>query len=420
VVRRASFVFGLTLIVAIAVGFFARRAEIAHERDASLAAASEVGAARLTGIVDAVELAAMAAADPAAAVEAITAAHPQLGVCAIGADAVECGGEGPQPDRDVVEMAQDGRSRQQSADGQRSAGLEADVEVYESIFNVRVDGRTLTLIATSQIDIIDDGSPIAVWAATFLPAGSVPGDFAVDRGIRQTATAADAGSPVYAVAATDDEVDLPAGEQRFYVIVVGLAATLLLLAGATLFGEQRNLLERASFDQLTKLPNRSEFERRATEALANAERQETGVCLLLFDLNGFKQVNDTYGHFAGDELLQVVGSRLRKAVRDYDVVARWGGDEFVVVMPGIASDEMGTKRAQQLADQVAGRTRLEGVSEALRVKVSVGVAIWPRHGLDLAELVEAADQAMYHAKREGITWRVADERVQPIEQRILA
>jgi diguanylate cyclase (GGDEF)-like protein len=184
---------------------------------------------------------------------------------------------------------------------------------------------------------------------------------------------------------------------------------LLVLGGATLVGEQRSLLERASFDPLTKLPNRGEFERRAADLLADAERQGSNVCLLLFDLNGFKLVNDTYGHYAGDEMLRVVGSRLRKAVRDGDVVARWGGDEFVVMMPGIGSDEMGAKRADQLAEQVAGRTRLEGVPDALRVKVSVGVAVWPRHGGELQDLVEAADQAMYHAKRDGDIWRIAEE-----------
>ena len=119
-------------------------------------------------------------------------------------------------------------------------------------------------------------------------------------------------------------------------------------------------------------------------------------------------VNDTYGHHAGDEMLRVVGSRLRKAVRDDDIVARWGGDEFVVMMPGIGDDEMGTKRAQQLAEQVAGRTRLEGVADALRVRVSVGVAIWPRDGAELHDLVEAADQAMYQAKRDGETFHVAE------------
>ena len=107
-------------------------------------------------------------------------------------------------------------------------------------------------------------------------------------------------------------------------------------------------------------------------------------------------------------MLKVVGSRLRKAVRDDDIVARWGGDEFVVVMPGITDDEMGARRAEQLAEQVSGRTRLDGVNDALRVKVSVGVAVWPRHGIELERLVEAADQAMYQAKRERITYRLAD------------
>jgi diguanylate cyclase (GGDEF)-like protein len=130
---------------------------------------------------------------------------------------------------------------------------------------------------------------------------------------------------------------------------------------------------------------------------------------MLFDLNGFKLVNDTYGHHAGDEMLRVVGSRLRKAVRDHDVVARWGGDEFVVMMPGIADVEMGARRAQQLADQISGRTRLDGINEALRVKVSVGVAIWPKHGVELQTLVEAADKAMYQAKRDGDVWRIADD-----------
>jgi diguanylate cyclase (GGDEF)-like protein len=414
-------VFSLTLIVAIAVGFLARRAEMAHERDASLVAAAEVGAAQLAGTVAAIEVAANSGTSVEAAATAVVSAHPEIGVCAVGPDAVQCAGEGPPPepalvDRERAELV----DRLAGDDDAASSPGVAAVDSYESNFTVTVAGPAISLIARAPIDIVDGPSSIAVWAATFLPSGTTTGDFAVDRGIRQTAARVDVDAPVWVVAATEDGVRLPLHEQRFYVVISGLALTLMLLAGVTLFVEQRNLLERASFDLLTKLPNRSEFERRAAEAIANAERQDAGVCLLLFDLNGFKLVNDTYGHFAGDEMLRVVATRLRKAVREGDIVARWGGDEFVVVMPGIATDEMGAKRAHQLAEQIAGRTRLEGVSEALRVKVSVGVAIWPRHGTELSDLVESADQAMYQAKREGATWRVAEEPAAPNVQRVPA
>jgi diguanylate cyclase (GGDEF)-like protein len=149
-------------------------------------------------------------------------------------------------------------------------------------------------------------------------------------------------------------------------------------------------------------------DRRTADIISGAERSGSPFCLLLFDLDGFKQVNDTHGHAAGDEMLKVVGSRLRKAVRDGDVVARWGGDEFVVVMPGVGDDKMAARRAEQLAEQIAGRTRLEGIAEALRVCVSVGVAMWPAHGADLDAIVEAADRAMYQAKREGVDYRFAE------------
>ncbi len=412
IIRRASLVLSLTLIIAIAVGFATRRSEAANSRDAALRTAAEVGASEMSSIIDAIAIAATTGTDPQRVAEALVAVHPDLGVCALNADEVRCDGGTLRPPEDVVEQHQ-----QLQRDG-GELHAETVVTSYETMITIDVDGPAVSVIGVVAFNAIGARDTLSVWATTFLPDDVSVDDFAVASGVRQIATTVDSAPNVYVVAATDDSVTLPAEEVRFYMLTFALALVLLMLAGATLVVEHRNLVERASFDPLTKLPNRGEFERRAADVISTCERHGSSFCLLLFDLDGFKQVNDTYGHSAGDEMLRVVGNRLRKAVRDDDIVARWGGDEFVVVMPGIADDAMGARRAEQLAEQISGRTRLDGVNDALRVKVSVGVAVWPRHGVELDRLVEAADQAMYHAKRDGVTYRLADTIVAPTDSTV--
>jgi diguanylate cyclase (GGDEF)-like protein len=392
----------LVLVIAIAVSFVARRSEAAHVRDTGLETAARVGASQMASIVDAVDIAAHTSVDAAVVAAAIERTQPALGVCAVSDTATVCAGDGPQPPRELV------------AEHERARGndtpLHGDVVVssFDALIVVDVDGPDVSVVAVAPGEAVGTQGAVRVWATTFLPPGMLADRFQVDGGARQTAVAVEGLRDVYVVAVTEDAIELPADEVRIYLLIFGLALVLLMTAGATIMIEHRNLVERASFDPLTRLPNRGEFERRTADIISGAEKTGSPFCLLLFDLDGFKQVNDTYGHSAGDEMLKVVGSRLRKAVRDGDVVARWGGDEFVVVMPGIDNDKMAARRAEQLAEQIAGRTRLEGVSDVLRVRVSVGVAMWPSHGADLDAIVEAADRAMYQAKREGVDYRFAE------------
>jgi diguanylate cyclase (GGDEF)-like protein len=156
---------------------------------------------------------------------------------------------------------------------------------------------------------------------------------------------------------------------------------------------ERALLHQATHDALTGLPNRREFVARVTEALAQAERYRPVV--LFCDLDGFKAVNDGLGHAAGDQLLVEVAARLRRSVREDDVVSRFGGDEFVVLCrDGRAPDVMSV--VPRITEEVA-RPVMIG-DEALRVGASIG-AVAAEPGDDAEALIHRADSAMYEAKK---------------------
>ncbi|MGM9320613.1 diguanylate cyclase domain-containing protein [Deinococcus aquaticus] len=172
------------------------------------------------------------------------------------------------------------------------------------------------------------------------------------------------------------------------------------------------LARRAHHDDLTGLPNRSLLLDRLGQALLRLERHG-GYCGVLFlDLNGFKDVNDRYGHGAGDELLREVARRLGGCLRSSDTAARFGGDEFVVMLPDVRSAENAGQVALRISEALAGpvRVQLPGGAEphvTVQVSVSVGLAVAPLHGLHAETLCRAADQAMYRAKRDGLTVQVA-------------
>jgi diguanylate cyclase (GGDEF)-like protein/PAS domain S-box-containing protein len=161
---------------------------------------------------------------------------------------------------------------------------------------------------------------------------------------------------------------------------------------------ESSLREQALHDSLTGLPNRALLEDRLRVALLKSHRQSNALSLLLLDLDGFKRVNDVFGHRAGDAVLVEVGKRLLAALRATDTVARLGGDEFVVVLPdtSLAGAELA---AQSILNAIRAPVAFE--EKHLEVGCSIGITMFPGHGDDAETLLQRADLAMYAAKREG-------------------
>ncbi|MBF2046243.1 MAG: diguanylate cyclase [Elainella sp. C42_A2020_010] len=159
----------------------------------------------------------------------------------------------------------------------------------------------------------------------------------------------------------------------------------------------------AFHDPLTNLPNRILFNQKFAEALAQvtdaSDRQRDLLAVMFLDLDRFKQVNDTLGHAIGDGLLQQVVQRLSACLREIDLLARWGGDEFVLLLPHINSRNDASAVADRLIAALQPAFVLEGHS--LHVTTSVGIAIYPDDGLDATTLLQKADTALYQAKKLG-------------------
>ncbi|HNE72791.1 MAG TPA: diguanylate cyclase [Giesbergeria sp.] len=155
----------------------------------------------------------------------------------------------------------------------------------------------------------------------------------------------------------------------------------------------------AQYDALTDLPNRVLLQDRARQALALARREGKSLAVMYIDLDGFKQVNDSLGHDLGDELLVQFARRMQAAVRQSDTVCRQGGDEFVVLLPGLDGPQQSTVVARKVLAVCQAPFDLQG--HEVRVGLSAGLALFPQHGSAFEELARHADTAMYAAKRSG-------------------
>jgi diguanylate cyclase (GGDEF)-like protein len=155
----------------------------------------------------------------------------------------------------------------------------------------------------------------------------------------------------------------------------------------------------AQYDELTGLPNRACFRDRLGTALARVRRNGGRIALLYVDLDRFKQINDTYGHGGGDQLLRAVADRLTACVRDTDTVARLGGDEFVVLLESIVEPEDAQRVVEKVRSAFAQPLSITGHS--LGIGMSIGIALYPEDGEAEMQLLKQADDRMYRMKARG-------------------
>ena len=207
------------------------------------------------------------------------------------------------------------------------------------------------------------------------------------------------------------------GDSLYYLLIVGILGSFAAFIILSAFGRHQQLsqlvkartreleavneqLEQFAFcDSLTGLPNRRLFLDRMEHALALAGRQNSKVALLFMDLNRFKQVNDSLGHEVGDTLLVEVAKRFSNELRDCDTLARFGGDEFTVMLENNPSTETIMSVAERLIACLRQPIQLSG--ESIITSTSIGIAVFPQNGERMMELLRGADTAMYQAKESG-------------------
>jgi diguanylate cyclase (GGDEF)-like protein len=166
----------------------------------------------------------------------------------------------------------------------------------------------------------------------------------------------------------------------------------------------RQLVEAATIDAKTELLNAAAWRQIAQRELERAERQHTMTAVLVIDMDRFKQINDTYGHLAGDTALKAVGEALSDELRGYDAVGRFGGEEFVALLPGVdgpAARGVGERIRNRIESLIVKFEHRTGGSDSMKVTASIGVAAAPGAGADLDDLLRLADDALYAAKDSG-------------------
>lgn len=183
------------------------------------------------------------------------------------------------------------------------------------------------------------------------------------------------------------------------ILTLGMVIILLIcLSGLGLSEKMNSLIIR---EGLTGLFNQNHVRQRLTEEYYRAKRYDHPLSLLMIDLDNFKSLNDRFGHAAGDHLLRYFGRLIRETIRPSDIPARFGGEEFLIILP-----ETGKKEAQAVAERLRQRIsecpfRIDSRREDVRLTISIGVTAFPDYGQSAEEMITMADLALYQAKKAG-------------------
>jgi len=188
----------------------------------------------------------------------------------------------------------------------------------------------------------------------------------------------------------------PLVEANEQLVLAALHAETVAETAVSKLGELARSSQR---DPLTNIPNRLLMLDRLESAIATARRRDTRIGVMFIDLDNFKRINDTLGHTAGDQVLQLVARRLQSAVRDSDTVSRHGGEEFLVLLPEISQAADAAVIARKLLAALAAPAKVG--ANRLQLSASIGITIYPEDGEDAETLISRADAAMYRAKRSG-------------------
>ncbi len=165
----------------------------------------------------------------------------------------------------------------------------------------------------------------------------------------------------------------------------------------------------AFYDPLTQLPNRRLFRDGLLQTIKTANRNKSRFCVIMADLDKFKPINDTLGHEAGDDLLKQVVGRLKDAVRESDTIARYGGDEFAFVCPSLQDRGAIATLCMRILNAIQTPFILQGKEYC--IGISLGIAVFPEHGLDEEVLLRHADTALYRAKEKRNTFVIYDPKL---------